>query len=85
MMLGTIVGGSGTVLGPIVGSVLFGLFGDVLRVAASRQFARSGKPGAVGYGLFLILVCCECRGALSVFGRGGGLDEAIFSQIDADR
>src|SRR5665213_3352918 len=31
MMLGTIVGGSGTVAGPIVGSLLFGILSDVLR------------------------------------------------------
>ncbi len=56
MMLGTIVGGSGTVLGPIVGSVLFGVFGDVLRtlpIVSSREAASLVR---IGYGAVLIIL-----------------------------
>ena len=47
MMLGTIIGGGGTVLGPIVGSVLFGVLSDVLRslpVVSSREAAGCCAP-----------------------------------------
>jgi branched-chain amino acid transport system permease protein len=56
MMLGTIVGGSGTILGPIVGSLLFGVLGDVLR---SLPFVNSREAASlirIGYGLVLIIV-----------------------------
>lgn len=44
MMLGTIVGGSGTVAGPILGSLVFGILSDVLRTlpfADSREWAST--------------------------------------------
>jgi branched-chain amino acid transport system permease protein len=56
MMLGTIVGGAGTVVGPIVGSALFGVFGDVLR---SIPFVNSREAASlvhIGYGLVLVVI-----------------------------
>jgi branched-chain amino acid transport system permease protein len=56
MMLGTIVGGSGTVFGPILGSALFGVFGDVLR---SLPFVNSREAASLvrmAYGLVLIIL-----------------------------
>ena len=56
MMLGTIVGGSGTVIGPIVGSVLFGLFGDVLRALPFVGSREAASLVRIGYGLVLIVL-----------------------------
>jgi branched-chain amino acid transport system permease protein len=56
MMLGTIVGGAGTVVGPILGSLLFGILSDVLRTlpfADSREWAS--LLGMV-YALVLMIV-----------------------------
>jgi len=70
MMLGTIVGGSGTILGPIVGSLLFGVLGDVLRslpVVNSREAASLVR---IGYGLFLIIIVLRMpRGIVGLWGR----------------
>ena len=45
MMLGTIVGGAGTVFGPLLGSALFSLLGEALRnlAASSREVATISK------------------------------------------
>jgi len=56
MMLGTIVGGSGTVIGPIVGSVLFGLFGDFLRTLPFVSSREAASLVRVGYGIVLIVL-----------------------------
>ena len=56
MMLGTIVGGSGTVIGPIVGSALFGLFGDVLRALPFVSSREAASLVRVGYGLVLVVL-----------------------------
>lgn len=56
MMLGVMVGGPGTLLGPLVGSGLFGLLGELLRnlpFKASTQLASGSK---VIYAIALILV-----------------------------
>jgi branched-chain amino acid transport system permease protein len=73
MMLGTIVGGSGTIAGPIVGSLLFGVFGDVLRslpVVNSREAASLVR---IGYGLVLIIVVLRMpRGIVGLWERRSG-------------
>jgi branched-chain amino acid transport system permease protein len=56
MMLGAIVGGSGTIIGPIVGSVLFGVFGDVLRSLPMVNSREAASLVRIGYGLVLIVV-----------------------------
>jgi branched-chain amino acid transport system permease protein len=56
MMLGTMVGGPGTLFGPILGSGLFGILGELLRnlpFKASTQLASGSK---VVYAVILILV-----------------------------
>jgi branched-chain amino acid transport system permease protein len=55
MMLGTIVGGSGTVIGPIVGSLLFGLLGDVLRTLPLVNSREAASLVRVLYGLVLVV------------------------------
>lgn len=56
MMLGTIVGGSGTVLGPIIGSVLFGLIADVLRMLPFVNSREAASLVRIGYGLVLLVM-----------------------------
>lgn len=56
MMLGVMVGGPGTLLGPLVGSGLFGVLGELLRnlpFKASTQLAAGSK---VIYAVVLVLV-----------------------------
>jgi branched-chain amino acid transport system permease protein len=56
MMLGTIVGGSGTVMGPIVGTVLFGGLSEVLRtlpIVDSREVASLIR---IAYGVALMVI-----------------------------
>jgi branched-chain amino acid transport system permease protein len=56
MMLGTIVGGSGTVLGPIIGSVLFGLIADILRMLPFVNSREAASLVRIGYGLVLLVM-----------------------------
>jgi branched-chain amino acid transport system permease protein len=70
MMLGTIVGGSGTVLGPIVGSVLFGLFGDVLRALPFVSSREAASLVRVGYGLVLVILVLRMPRGIAGLWRG---------------
>ena len=70
MMLGTIVGGSGTILGPIVGSLLFGVFGDVLRSLPLVNSREAASLVRIGYGLILIVVVLRMpRGVVGLWAR----------------
>jgi branched-chain amino acid transport system permease protein len=70
MMLGTIVGGSGTVLGPIVGSVAFGLFGDVLRALPYVSSREAASLVRVGYGLVLVILVLRMPRGIAGLWRG---------------
>ena len=70
MMLGTIVGGSGTILGPIVGSLLFGVLGDVLRSLPLVNSREAASLVRIGYGLILIVVVLRMpRGVVGLWAR----------------
>jgi branched-chain amino acid transport system permease protein len=56
MMLGTVVGGSGTVLGPIVGSTLFGTLSEALRTLPFVNSREAASLVRIGYGLILLVV-----------------------------
>jgi branched-chain amino acid transport system permease protein len=72
MMLGTIVGGSGTILGPIVGSALFGVLGDVLRSLPLVNSREAASLVRIGYGLVLIVVVLRTpRGIVGLWERRG--------------
>jgi branched-chain amino acid transport system permease protein len=72
MMLGTIVGGSGTILGPIVGSMLFGVLGDVLRSLPLVNSREAASLIRIGYGLVLIVVVLRTpRGIVGLWERRG--------------
>ena len=68
MMLGTFVGGAGTVIGPALGSALFSLLGEALRsVAASREVATITK---MVYAVVLAaIVIYRPGGLMSLWGR----------------
>ena len=70
MMLGTIVGGSGTVLGPIMGSALFGLFGDVLRALPFVSSREAASLVRVGYGLVLVILVLRMPRGIAGLWRG---------------
>jgi len=56
MMVGTIVGGSGTVLGPIIGSVLFGTLSDFLRTLPLINSREAASLVKIGYGIVLMVI-----------------------------
>jgi ABC-type branched-subunit amino acid transport system permease subunit len=66
------VGGAGTVLGPIVGSVLFGVLSDFLRtlpIVNSREAASLVK---IAYGIVLMVVILRMpRGIIGLWSRRG--------------
>jgi len=64
MMLGTMVGGAGTALGPVVGSMLFSGIGEVLRnlpFENTRQVATASK---MLYAILLMIVVIYLPGGL---------------------
>lgn len=70
MMLGTIVGGSGTIIGPIVGSALFGVLGNVLRTLPIVSSREAASLVQIGYGLVLIVVVLRMpRGIVGLWER----------------
>lgn len=56
MMLGTIVGGAGTVIGPIIGSLIFGVFSDFLRSLPMVNSREAASLVKIGYGILLMIV-----------------------------
>jgi branched-chain amino acid transport system permease protein len=70
MMLGTMVGGAGTALGPVLGSVLFSGLGEALRnlpFANTRQVVIGSK---MVYAILLVVVLIYLPGGLITLGRG---------------
>ena len=69
MMLGTMVGGSGTALGPVLGSVLFSGLGEALRnlpIENTRQVVIGSK---LVYGALLIVILIYLPGGLITLGQ----------------
>lgn len=69
MMLGTMVGGAGTALGPVLGSVLFSGLGEALRnlpFANTRQVVIASK---MVYAILLVVVLIYLPGGLITLGR----------------
>jgi branched-chain amino acid transport system permease protein len=72
MMLGTMVGGAGTALGPILGSLLFSGLGEALRnlpVENTRQVVIGSK---MVYAVLLIVILLYLPGGLVTLGRRRG-------------
>ncbi len=70
MMLGTMVGGSGTAFGPVIGAMLFSGLGEALRnlpfVESTRQLVIGSK---MVYAVLLIVVLIYLPGGLITLGR----------------
>ena len=69
MMLGTMVGGAGTALGPVLGSVLFSGLGEALRnlpLENTRQVVIGSK---LVYAVLLIVILIYLPGGLITLGR----------------
>ncbi len=64
MMLGTIVGGSGTVAGPVVGSLLFGVLSDVLRTLPFANSRETASMLGIVYALVLLVVALRLPGGI---------------------
>jgi branched-chain amino acid transport system permease protein len=64
MMQGTIVGGSGTVAGPIVGSLLFGILSDVLRTLPFADSREMASLLGIVYAVVLLIVALRLPGGL---------------------
>lgn len=64
MMLGTIVGGAGTVAGPILGSLLFGIFSDLLRTLPFANSREMASLLGMAYALVLMIVVLRLPGGL---------------------
>ena len=55
-MLGVVVGGRGTILGPVIGSLMFSLLGEVLRGIPFLHGPRVSALTLMFYGLVLAIV-----------------------------
>jgi branched-chain amino acid transport system permease protein len=64
MMLGTMVGGAGTVLGPVVGSMLFSGIGEALRNLPFENTRQVVTASKMLYALLLMLVVMYLPGGL---------------------
>jgi len=64
MMLGTMVGGAGTVLGPLLGSSIFGLLSELLRHLPYTNSREAASAVKILYAFVLILVVLRLPGGL---------------------
>jgi branched-chain amino acid transport system permease protein len=56
MLLGTMIGGTGTLFGPILGSTIFALIGEILRSISFGQGSQAVTVTSAIYGTMLIVV-----------------------------
>jgi branched-chain amino acid transport system permease protein len=75
MMIGTMVGGAGTVLGPILGSVAFSILAEALRHLPFGDGQQAAAASRIIYALALLVVAVYFRGGLI------GLASRIFERI----
>lgn len=69
MMLGTMVGGAGTALGPVIGSVLFSGLGEALRNLPFENTRQVVIGSKMVYAVLLIVVLIYLPGGLITLGR----------------
>lgn len=69
MMLGTMVGGAGTALGPVLGSVLFSGLGEALRNLPFENTRQVVIGSKLVYALLLIVILIYLPGGLITLGR----------------
>jgi branched-chain amino acid transport system permease protein len=64
MLLGTIVGGAGTVLGPIIGSSLFSILSEILRMMPFSNSYQIASALKMFYALVLIVMVIRLPGGI---------------------
>jgi len=69
MMLGTMVGGAGTALGPVLGSVLFSGLGEALRNLPFENTRQVVIGSKLVYAVLLIVILIYLPGGLITLGR----------------
>jgi branched-chain amino acid transport system permease protein len=69
MMLGTMVGGAGTALGPVIGSVIFSGLGEALRNLPFENTRQVVIGSKMFYAVLLIVVLIYLPGGLITLGR----------------
>jgi branched-chain amino acid transport system permease protein len=69
MMLGTMVGGAGTALGPVLGSVLFSGLGEALRNLPFENTRQVVIGSKLVYAILLIVILIHLPGGLITLGR----------------
>ncbi|HET7340718.1 MAG TPA: branched-chain amino acid ABC transporter permease [Methylomirabilota bacterium] len=69
MMLGTMVGGAGTALGPVLGSVLFSGLGEALRNLPFENTRQVVIGSKLAYAILLIVILIYLPGGLITLGR----------------
>ena len=69
MMLGTMVGGAGTALGPVIGSMLFSGLGEALRNLPFENTRQVVIGSKMVYAVLLIVVLIYLPGGLITLGR----------------
>ena len=69
MMLGTMVGGAGTALGPVLGSVLFSGLGEALRNLPFENTRQVVIGSKLVYAILLIVILIYLPGGLITLGR----------------
>jgi branched-chain amino acid transport system permease protein len=69
MMLGTMVGGAGTALGPVIGSVIFSGLGEALRNLPFENTRQVVIGSKLVYAVLLIVILIYLPGGLITLGR----------------
>ncbi|MGE0733513.1 MAG: branched-chain amino acid ABC transporter permease [Alphaproteobacteria bacterium] len=70
MMLGAMIGGAGTVIGPIVGSVIFGVLAEALRSLPFENSREIASGARIVYALVLMVIVIKLPGGIvSLFAR----------------
>ena len=69
MMLGTMVGGAGTALGPVIGSVIFSGLGEALRNLPFENTRQVVIGSKMFYAVLLIVILIYLPGGLITLGR----------------
>ena len=69
MMLGTMVGGAGTALGPVLGSVLFSGLGEALRNLPFENTRQVVIGSKLVYAILLVVILIYLPGGLITLGR----------------
>ncbi len=83
MMLGTMVGGAGTVIGPVIGSAVFSLVAEALRHLPLAEDSRVDSAAQMVYAVTLIVLMLRLPGGLVSLVRRRGRLSSVAIQADS--